>query len=270
MEKLLKTYLDIGIRHPVKIFFAADAHMTYTNDSDSEEHKILEKERTKTFYNEGEKPFHDPEYYFREAIKMAEDMDALLVLGGDMIDIQTNGNIAAFKNIIENHDMMFTPGGHEHQKRCVRTVEEPDNFFRSSRAKLKKLLNRFDLDFDSRIINGLNILTVDSSLDYFNERTLTRFKQELAKGLPCVVFSHDPLTDPYLMAEEEKYRYKNLTAKEYRISREMYELLETSDLVKAYFSGHYHLNHESKLKNGNPHIITNGLFAGTARYIEVR
>lgn len=269
METLLRTTLNIGIDSPVKILFAADAHMTYTNDLDSDEHKELEKIRTGVFYDESLKVSHTPEYYFREAIKIAEDEDALLVLGGDMIDIQTNGNIEMFNSITEGHDMMFTPGGHEHQKRCVRTVSEPDGFFRTSRAKLKKLLPRFDLDFDSRIINGVNIITADSSLDYFNERTLERFKEELAKGLPCVVFSHDPLTDPYLIAEEEQYRYKNLTEKEYEISHEMYSLLENSPLVKAYFCGHYHLNHESRLNNGNPHIITHGLFAGVARLIEI-
>ena len=270
MEQILHTLINAGLEAPVRILHLTDAHMTFTDETDPPEQMELEQQRWHTFHREGHCPPHDPAWYFEEGIRMAEQLGAVLVCGGDFMDIQTSGNNRAFHRIADGHDMMFTPGGHEQQKRCVRTMEEPGGYWKKARAALSRMLPEFPLEFDSRIVGGLNIITADNSLDYYSEAALTAFKRELDRGLPMVVFGHDPINDPLLNAWEASGYDDPLTERDYAISHEMLDLIQTSPLVKAFIGGHAHREEEGILRSGNPFYTTPGLFAGICRLIEVR
>ena len=270
MEQILHTVIEAGLEAPVRILHLTDAHMTFTDESDPPEQVELEKERWHTFHREGCCPPHDPAWYFEEGIRIAEQLGAVLVCGGDFMDIQTSGNSRAFHRIADGHDMMFTPGGHEQQKRCVRTMEEPEGYWKRARRRLAGMLPGHDLDFESRIVGGLNIVAADNSLDYYSEATVQAFRRELERGLPMVVFGHDPINDPLLNAWEQTGYADPLTRRDYRISHEMLDLIQDSPQVKAFIGGHAHREEAGFLRSGNPFYTTPGLFAGICRLIEVR
>ena len=268
MQEVLHTVIDLGLEKPIRLLHITDVHLTFASDNDPEYQKELMVTRTQTFQNEGEFPPEKPETYFREAIKMAEDMGAILIATGDVIDIHTEGNILKFKEIIEGHDLMFSPGGHEHQRHCVMTMTEPYPYFEVMRDKLKKEFTEFDIDFESRIIGGVNVITANNSLDYYNEYTVRRFEEELEKGYPIVVFSHDPVDDRYLGFTEPHHPNVHLTIEEFITSNRMLHKLLHDNRVVATFAGHWHRTEESKI-HGKTHYVTDGLFNGKCRLIEI-
>ena len=266
MKNITKTTLNIGLKEPVKILHITDIHLTRANDEDCERYHELMKKRTNTFKVDGCK---DTAEYFVEAIEAAEKNGWLLVNTGDAIDLYISGCLEQYREIADGHDMMFTPGGHEHQKNFVRTMEEPDEYYKDVRKKLVVSFKEHDLDLSSRVINGLNVICADNSLDYFNKTTVEKFKKELEKGLPMIVFMHDPIWDPILLKTEPYHPNVKLTPEDYKASHEMIDLLLNHPLVVATFGGHFHAEH-SMLINGKTHYCTAGLFQGFCRYIEVK
>lgn len=264
MLNVIKTKLHAGLSSPVKILHVTDVHLTYADGSDPQEQRDLMVLREKTFYA----PPYTTKEYLEQAFDLAEKEGALLVCTGDAIDVHTNGNVSAFKNMISGKDLMFVPGGHERQRICVKTMEEPYPFAEKISAKLQEEFSEFDLSFQSREINGLNVIAVDNGLDYFSRKTVEAFKRELQKGLPVLVFFHDPLNDSYLLKTSPYDQNIKLTAEDYAISHEMIKLLTEHPLVVTTISGHEHVNQEYVI-NGKTHYITDGLFRGCARLIEI-
>lgn len=270
MVDVIRTELEVGLQTPVKLLHITDVHLTKFTENDPEDQQELLKRRYNTFRREGGEPPLDPEGYFAEAIEMAEKMGATLIVTGDVIDLFSEGNVKEFHRIADGHDMMFSPGGHETQRICRRTMEEPYPYWVEMREKLAKAFPDFNLDFESRVIGGLNVITANNALDFYNKNTVDRFKRELRRGLPIVVFSHDPLTDGLLNATEPHHPNVTLTPEDYRISHEMISLLREHPLVKGVFGGHWHKHKDSVLENGKPVFCTPGLFKGICRLIEVK
>lgn len=268
MENIIHTVLEVGLEKPVKILHITDVHLTVADGSDPPEMHEIMKEREGVFRREGGAPGL-PSVYFEEAVRLAEEEGYLLVCTGDVCDLNIHGCRAEFHRIADGHDMMFSPGGHETQKRYVRTMEEGEAYVKAVRPQVEAAFPEFDLLFDSRVIGGLNIVTADNSLDYYSAETLARFRKELEKGLPILVFSHDPIFDARLNAAEKTHPDVPLTEEDYRISHEMIDLINTHPLVKATFTGHHHCADE-RIHEGKPSFVTPGLFKGICRLIEVR
>ncbi len=268
MQEITYTKIHAGLQQPVKILHVTDVHLTYANDKDTEEHHALMQHRREVFEKEGQFPPCTPKEYFDEAIALAKKENALLVCTGDVMDIHTHGNIEMFHSILEGEDMMFSPGGHEHQRICRRTMEEPYPYWETVRPQLESEFPMFDLYFESRVINGLNVITADNSLDYFPARTVAAFKRELERGLPMLVLFHDPIWDRMLNLTEPSHPNVRLTPEDYRTSHEMIDLLLHHPLVITTVGGHGHRDAEREI-DGKTHYMTAGLFKGIARMIEV-
>ena len=268
MLNVTSTKIHAGLERPVKILHVTDVHLTYANENDTEEHHALMEKRFGVFNRQANEPPYTPREYFEGAIAFAKEENALLVCTGDAIDIHTRGNLEVLSEIIEGEDLMFSPGGHEHQRVCVRTMEEPYPYWETVRPQLESELSRFDLYFESRIIGGLNVITADNSLDYFPEKTVSAFKRKLERGLPIVVFFHDPIWDGLLLKKEAYHPNIRLTAADYERSHEMIDLLLHHPLVITTFGGHGHKD-EERVIDGKTHYMTDGLFRGVARMIEI-
>ena len=268
MIQLTKTKLTVGLEQPVKILHITDIHLTYANSMDTPEHHKLMKKRTDVFREAGNFPPFDPKEYFEQAIALAKEENALLVCTGDAIDIHTHGNLEVIKEIIRGEDLMFSPGGHEHQRICRRTMEEPYPYPETIRTQLESEFSEFDLYFESRVLSGINVITADNSMDYFPQKTVEAFKCELEKGLPVIVFFHDAIWDELLNCKEPYHPNIRLTAEDYRCSHEMIDLLLNHPLVITTVAGHGHRD-EERIIGGKKHYMTAGLFKGQARMIEI-
>lgn len=267
MLHITKTKIHLGLTAPVKILHVTDVHLTVADELDSVEHHELMKKRTEVFRKEGSFPQSSPLEYFEEAFALAKAENALLVCTGDAIDIHTHGNVQLLQSLFDGKDLMFSPGGHEHQRICRRTMEEPYPYWETIRPQLESEFPAFDLSFEARVQNGLQIITADNSLDYFSKKTVDAFKSALAKGLPTVVFFHDPIWDSILNKTEAYHPNVRLTEQDYKTSHEMLDLLLHHPLIIATFAGHGH-NDDERIIVEKTHYMTAGLFKGKARMIE--
>ena len=271
MRSITETRIHVGLEAPVHVLQITDIHLTFANAEDTPEHQELMRERRTVFEIEGEpapaERFNPtPEEYFKEAIKIAEAEGMLLVNTGDAYDVHTRGNVQKFHEIADGHDMMFSPGGHEHQFRIVRTMEEGYAYVETVREQLKYEFPEFNMDFSSRVINGLNIICANNALDYYNKYTVDCFKRELERGLPIVVFSHDPIWDKLLCLTKPYHPNVFLKPEDYATNSEMIDLLLHHPLVIATFAGHGHTDIEREI-DGKTHYQTAGLFKGICRHI---
>lgn len=271
METIIRTTLHVGLEKPVKILHITDVHLTHSSDKDPADQRELLERRTETFRKEGGYPPCTPDEYFREAIELAERENALLVVTGDVIDLYSDGNMKAFHEIADGHDMMFTPGGHETQRICRCTMEEDAPYPEMAWERLKDALPEFDLVFDNRIINGLNIITADSGFNYFPAETVRRFEAELERGLPILLFSHVHITSKMWQITESYHPNVSLTPEDYRVSNRMYDALLHDPRVVTTVTGHWHCKIEQgeMVIDGKTHYNTPGLFAGICRMIEI-
>ena len=90
LESIIYTPLEVGLEKPVRILQITDVHLSFADERDSEYNRNLAVSRVETFSKEGGRPPYTPSEYFEEAVRVAEETDSLLVLTGDVIDIQTH------------------------------------------------------------------------------------------------------------------------------------------------------------------------------------
>ena len=55
-------------------------------------------------------------------------------------------------------------------------MEEPFPYIEETRPKVQEIFNKHNLDLTSKVINGVNIVCADNSLDYYSPKTLELFK----------------------------------------------------------------------------------------------
>lgn len=269
MQELLRTKIKAGLTRPVRLLHITDVHLTAAAPGqDSEELCELLARRKESFRRAGGYLPQSTEELFEEALDLAEELCALPVITGDAFDLHSRGNLDLFRRLIQNRDVMYTPGGHEYQTAIRRTMEEEGDYALRMTKKLARELPTFDLDLESRVIGGLNVVTVNSGLDYFNRTAAERFEKELSRGLPTVVFTHDPPNDQRMGITEPYHPAVKLTKEDYAVSNKMLSELISNDLVIATFSGHWHRTSEEQI-SGKTHFVTDGLFRGVCRLIEV-
>ena len=268
MLNIEKTVINLGLDKPVKLLHITDVHICEVSPLDEPWQQELMKERIGVFEREANFPEKTPEEFYKEAVALSKEENALLVVTGDVYDIHTKGNLAKFKELISGEDMMYSPGGHEYQYQIVRTLEEPDGYGAKMEAQLKEEIDEFNLDFECRTIGGVNIITANNALDYYPEYTVHKFEETLKNGLPTIVFSHDPLDDRLLNKTEAYHENVKITKEEYEISHRMLGALISNPQVVTTFTGHNHITREYDIE-GKTHYLTGGLFKGICRLIEI-
>ena len=176
MESIVRTRIDIGLENPVRILHVTDVHISKADERDTPRQQRQAIQRVELFREEGGFPPKMPEEYFREAVALAKEEDALLVCTGDAIDLHTHACVDFFLDLIRDVDLMFAPGGHEHQRRFVRTMEEDPPYAENVRSLLDEEFSRFDLYLESRVIGGVNIITLDNLIRhlFFGDECLDR------------------------------------------------------------------------------------------------
>lgn len=270
MQKIIHTVLNVGAEKPFRILHITDVHICKANEKDTEEHQRQAARRRNLFRQLGNYPPYYPEEYLEEALRMAKELDALPVVTGDVVDLLTYGNYEEFHRIADGHDIMYTPGGHEHQRRFAYTIEEPDGYWIGARKRLIEAFPEFDMDLSSRVVNGINLVCADNSLDYYNAETSRRLKEELDKGLPVILFSHDPMRTQRLGDPSVWKQPAPISQEDFDTSLETFRRIDTDPRIKAYFTGHSHGEVEKTMQSGSICYETPGLFLGICRLIEIR
>lgn len=269
MLQTIHTVLKAGLAEPVRLLHITDVHVTLVCEEDTPWQQDQMQKRTVGFWKEGGEPKSTPEEFLEQALELAESVGAVPVISGDVIDLHTPGNVKWLQKLLENKKILFTPGGHEYQKQFVRVMEEPDNYGRNMLEQFKTEFPEIDTIFESHIIGGVNVILANNAMDFYPQEAVERFAAELEKDDPIVLFSHDPLDDKRLIVKTAYHPAVNLTEEEYAVSHRLFDELVCDPKVLSSFTGHDHESREYTIC-GKTHYVTDGLFRGVCRLIEIR
>lgn len=270
--KIIKTEIKIGLSAPVRLLHVTDSHITRGDPTGLQA----------GWFN------HDyegcAEDYFLAALAYAKENGLTVLHTGDLIDFQSEENFAYMKEHLEGVDYLYAAGNHDFYNHVERPAEDDEN--KRVKTPLISPYIKNNLYFDSRVLGGVNIVTMDNSYYLVKEDQLEALKKEVAKGYPVVVAMHVPVFterlavdglkgDPpvlYLMGTPMEFlgqlppdRIRQQGADE--VTLRFIEYLKTEPAIKALITGHKHLNDEAVIGNRLPQYITGGSFDGYAREI---
>lgn len=281
--KIVKTEITIGLEKPVRLLHVTDSHIAEAYDSEGEELVTHARARTAAF--EKGVPGRSRNF-FDKAREYVAGEGITMVHTGDLIDFLSEANFDFLDRAFEGIDSIYAAGNHDFCHFVGRAKE--DLFYK--RENMKKIAPHIkeNLVFDSRVIGGVNIVTLDNTYYRITDGQTDMLRAEAAKGYPILLFMHVPLyvkgfakermkRDPcaYVVAAPRELLYKYPTDRFYQQAPDeatlrAVEYIKSEPLIKALFTGHCHENHSEVLDNGVVQYITGAGYNGDAREIVVK
>ncbi|MGN1346676.1 MAG: metallophosphoesterase family protein [Eubacteriales bacterium] len=276
---ILTSELNLGAARPFVLLHITDTHLTLADERDDERKRALAAKRSQCF--------GDGADALAWSAAAAREMGALLVHTGDLIDFVSEKNLDAAKKFTDENDCFFAAGNHEFSL-YVGEAFEDEEYRNRSLAKVQAAFKN-DIRFASRVVEGVNLVAIDNSYYRFDREQLNRLREEVGRGLPVVLFMHNPLhTDDlynymrgerrspcaYLtgtpeewMADYDEYRFRQQCPDE--VTRETMDYIAGEPAIRALFTGHLHFDYETTF-HGRPQYVTGGTGHRIARRIEIR
>ena len=272
--KILKTVINIGIEKPVKLLHITDTHFTYDDPH-------TEEDRTETFSVDYRGCVED---YFFQALEYAKQNDMPILHTGDLIDFLSKGNFDLLDSL-KDVDYMYAAGNHDFCHYVGKATEDYEYKWNNIKQVAPHI--KSNLYFDSRVIGGVNVVTLDDSYYLISEGQLEMLKAEVAKGYPIILGMHVPLYTE---------KHANIMLKElgtaavcgapesmlatYSEGRRLQQTpdaatlraidyIKSEPLIKAVVAGHTHRNFEENITENLPQYLTHGSFAGYVREITI-
>ena len=273
---LAYTHVKAGVSAPFSVFHISDSHLADADLGEDAELVELGKWRMKTFGGYQKEALH-------ALITRGRQCADLIVHTGDLLDFVSEGNLRAAKEAfaLGGGDVFGSIGNHEWRSSPGEPwVWGPKEENKQACAKVYP----FNLDFDSRILNGVNLVSLDDSLidakgDFRRDITpdqRERFEEEVAKGLPIVLCVHVPFWTPDVWMASRQY-WKKRTGKFCgentampvfgRDTEDFIAYLKSEPLLKAILSGHEHITVEERFSPTAMQYLIAGSFAFTARHV---
>lgn len=280
-----KTTLDIGLGKPVKFLHLTDTHIA--RDSEKENGRAAVFDTTD----------EQIEQYFLEAVEYAKENNLTIVHTGDLVDYITKENLEFLDENLKDVDYILAPGSHDFAHLIPGHQEYFDwraaGFSENDVHKAEQIKTiaphvNNNMYFASKIIEGVNFVTIDNSYLKITDGQLDLLKAEVAKGLPVVVAMHIPIHTQTMQkmglmprenlcataeAQKEHALENNRPdlAENIRIFTEStwrtIEYIKSEPLIKVVLAGHRHRNVEDELSDGKYQIVTHANCQGFAREI---
>jgi hypothetical protein len=265
-------HINAGAEKPFAVFHISDTHLTFVNSGEDQELIEFGKRRSKTF---GERQMEALNW----SIGYAKTSSDMIVHTGDLIDFMSEGNLEALKDVFARTDGMFfgSAGNHEWQWRGKNSnLVSPE-----SREKCEKAFP-FNVDFASRIMNGVNFVSIDDTLiDVKGQRGITadhmtKFENEVKKGLPIILCMHVPFRTPSMSMASRQFwgnRGKIFTQANMKVipfgkdTEDFIAYLKNVKLLKGILAGHNHFTFEERFSPTAMQYIVAGNYAFTARHV---
>ena len=235
--KSQKFHLHFGLEKPVRILQLTDVHLSLADDIDGDDMKERAAHRRDVFFREAEFPERDPVGYLEEAMEYSKEFDCT-VITGDLIDFNSHANREMAKKILAGYDYLFCPGSHEFAPKVG--IHDTFEYKREHWDEVQSPF-RGDMEFESRIVGGVNLISMDNSYYLWTQRQFDLLKQEVAKGLPIVLFCHCAFDSPaILQTPGTNFKTLTRTKEEADFTISVNEYIFNEPLIKTAFSGHYH------------------------------
>ncbi|MBQ8496161.1 MAG: metallophosphoesterase [Clostridia bacterium] len=272
--QIIKNTIHIGIEKSIRFLHITDTHITRDDPFNGR--------RVKTFDVDYEGCAED--YYF-QAIDYAKRNNLPILHTGDLIDFFSKGNFDFIDQHFEGLDYMYAAGNHDFCHFLGKAKED----YAYKWEKIKEIAPHIknNLYFDSRIIGGVNFVTLDNSYYLIGDGQTEMLKAEVAKGHPIILAMHVPLYTKGLaetVMQEHPCAYVVAAPEELlstypddRRAQQMpdsatlraVEYIKNEPLIKALIVGHTHLNFEEMLTEDKCQYATHGSFAGYVREFTV-
>lgn len=267
--QLIQNKIKVGAEKPFRLLHMSDTHFTLADERDDTRKIELAKNRT-AWYSEAERVSGEIEAY-------AKENDLMITHTGDYIDFVSEANLDRLEKFTTENDVFMAAGNHEFSL-YVGEAFEDEAYRNISLAKVQERIPN-NMRFDSRKVNGVNLIAIDNGYYLFDREQLDGLKREAEYGLPMILFMHTPIYDEelyrimgehnclgeaaYMVATPEElmrgyseYRYRQQKADE--ITLETVEYIKNQPLIKAIFCGHIHdFVSETKLTENITQYVSN-------------
>lgn len=249
--EIIKNKIKVEAEKPFRFLHMSDTHFTLADKRDDERKQLLAKERTK-WHSTAEQISTEVETY-------AKKNGLMIAHTGDYIDFVSEANLDRLRKFTTENDVFFAAGNHEFSLYVGEAFEDAE-YRNKSLEKVQSCIQN-NMRFDSRKINGVNLIAIDNGYYLFDREQLDALKKEAEYGLPIILFMHTPLFDrelyqimgehnclgtaAYMVATPEElmknyseYRYRQQKADD--ITLETVDYIKSQPLIKAIFCGHLH------------------------------
>lgn len=272
--KIVPLRVPVGASKPFQAIHISDTHLCHADERENERKRTLAASRSRHF-SKGEA-------FFDAALAHAQKNGQLFLHTGDLIDFVSQKNLEVVEAKFRETFSFVSSGNHEFSQ-YVGEAKEDDAYKAQSFDRVQKAYPN-DLTFCSHIINGINFVAIDDVYYNFTADQLTRFKAEVAKGLPIVMLCHCPLYSPelfdcvmskpnakcaYLVGVPEERRssyepHRREQQKPDAPTEEFLVWLKNQPLLKAIFCGHLHFNWSGPFSEHTMQYVVGGCFNGDA------
>lgn len=281
--------IQAGAERPFAALHISDTHLTLA-DSRNDERKIqLASNRARGM--------HLGEHYLDEAIRYARERDMLLLHTGDLIDFVSEANLDAAARHYMEGDWFVSSGNHEFSL-YVGEAKEDEAYKQQSYQKVQEAYPN-DLTFSSRVVNGVNFVSLDDVYYNVTERQHELMEREVARGLPIVLLCHVPFYTPklceyslehenhvaaYLTAvplkitetyqqdpnrpPEEAWRNRNIQQRADHTTLEFAKWLKAQKLLKGILCGHCHFFFQDRFSKTAMQYVVGATYNGAANEVK--
>ena len=279
-ERLSLSYatVRIGLEKPFSVLHISDTHLAEAYPSERESKQILHEKRCNTFGGHQEEAL-------RDTLAWARDNVDYVLHTGDLIDWQSEANFDLVRKYFGEAAMTGCMGNHEFSPDMWLSdpSESRDEAFKApSRDALGKAYP-FDIEITSQIVGGVNFVCLDDVYGYVTESQVTRFKEEVRKGLPVVLCMHVPFFTPDIWRATHRF-WKCNGSKftdgsvpeptgdykvqiEDKVTRDFISYLKKEKLLKAILAGHEHFTMQDRFSKTATEYLIGGNFLLNAREI---
>ena len=267
--------IKAGAEVPFKFLHVTDSHISRW-DADKP------CDRYKCFGNDP----RDPERYFELCRDYCLETGTVMLNTGDMIDFLSEESFKYMDEVFEGLDYIYAAGNHDFCHWVGDATENKSYKMRNLRLIAPHIKN--NLNFDSRVINGVNFVTLDDGYYMISDAQTEMLRFEAAKGLPILLCMHNPLyaknlaekqfhkggscalvNVPLELIEQFPSSYRRFQQEPDEATVRAYNYIMSEPLIKAVFCGHLHDRHDEALENGVMQYVTAASFTGHARLVTV-
>ena len=269
-ERLALAYqhIKVGASKPFSILHISDTHFTAAYEDEAIFKTGRAAERTRTFGGRQEEAF-------RDSLDWAKKNADYVLHTGDLIDFQSRANFDLVKRYY-GEAMFGSVGNHEFytylpdEDSSTRT-----ELFKARSWPLLKAAYPIDARFSSKVVNGVNFVSIDDVFGMVQPDQVERFAAEVKKGLPIILCMHVPFFSDLIWRAHEKFwagngkRYDGALSDphgDYACQRrhgptaDFIAYLKSEKLLKGILAGHLHVTVQDRFSPTAMQYVIGGNF----------
>jgi 3',5'-cyclic AMP phosphodiesterase CpdA len=269
-ERLVLAYnhIEAGATKPFSILHISDTHFTEAYSHEDPRSLELKRIRTQTFGGRQEEAL-------RDSIAWAKENVDFLLHTGDLIDWQTEANFDLVKKYFGT-ELFGAVGNHEYSRFMWLEEAKYDEAYKAGTRDKVAAAYPFDISLASKVVNGVNFVTMDDVYGTVTEGQVERFRAEVKKGLPIVLCMHVPFYTPKIWRANRKFwsgvgqKYSSFEIKTWEssahvqltdpVTKNFIAYLKTEKLLKGILAGHTHITVQDRFSPTAVEYVVGGNF----------